>query len=210
MSVGWDTLASWSVQVTVTGLSATKMPLWLVLPAKLALAMVWGIVILYALLRKLPDATALIVGPVALMTVLYAFDQQWRFYETIGLFVAAPACGAAIASDQDSATAGRDRVYSRLALFLLVSLGLTLPRFAAALEHFGGQTTPALSRFSLAETDRLCLDRGTHRRNHRCRRIPALQLLPRRRAWTTRNSLSGVRARVEDIHGLSSVASATI
>jgi len=42
-----------------------------------------------------------------------------------------------------------------LALLLLVPVGLVLPRYAAGLAYFGGDRTPSLSRFSLAETDRL-------------------------------------------------------
>ncbi len=42
-----------------------------------------------------------------------------------------------------------------LALLLLVPVGLVLPRYAAGLAYFGGDMTPPLFRFSLAETDRL-------------------------------------------------------
>jgi hypothetical protein len=71
------------------------------------------------------------------------------------LFSVTPVCGAAILLNKELLLAGQLRFYGLFALLLLVPVGLVLPRYAAGLAYFGGDMTPPLFRFSLAETDRL-------------------------------------------------------
>jgi hypothetical protein len=153
MNVGWKVLTDWALQVVdpvgITG------PLFFVGPSKIIIATVFACICILAIVRKSAEATALAVGSIVVGGALYTFDQKWRFYEITPLFNVTPACAAAILLNRELFLAGRLRFYGLFALLLLVPVGLLLPRYAAGLAYFGGDMTPPLFRFSLAETDRL-------------------------------------------------------
>jgi hypothetical protein len=153
LDVGWKALTDWAIQVVdPVGIVG---PLFLVGPSKIIIATIFVGICILAIVMRSAAATALAVGTIVVGGALYAFDQRWRFYEITPLFVATPACAAAILLNGELFLAGRLRFYSLFGLFLLVPVGLGLPRYAAGLAYFGGGTTPSLYRFSLEETDRL-------------------------------------------------------
>jgi hypothetical protein len=83
------------------------------------------------------------------------FDQQWRFFEISPLFVAMTVCAGAAIVSRESLLGRRRRFVGLLVVFLLIPLGISLPRYAATLRYVGGNLSDPRHRFSLEETDRL-------------------------------------------------------
>jgi hypothetical protein len=150
---GWATLTDWASQVV--GPSGTMGPAFLVAFFKIIMTAVLICVCIYAVARKSAAAIALALGSLAIAVVLYAFNQQWQFYEISTLYAAMPVCAAAPVLNRELFLASRLRFWCLVALFFLVPIGIGIPRYAASLATLGGDRTLPLYRFSLDETDRL-------------------------------------------------------
>ena len=153
MDVGWKALTDWATQVM--GPVGATGPLFLISSSKIVITAIFLCISIYAMVKKSAAATSLTVGSFAVAGILYAFDQQWRFYEISPLFVATPFCAAATLLSRELYLANRLRFCGLVTIFLLVPIGMGLPRYAASLASLGGDTSPPLYRFSLEETDQL-------------------------------------------------------
>jgi hypothetical protein len=153
MSVGWKALADWAIQLV--GPIGMTGPRSFIDPARIILLTIFGSITTYAIFTKSATAASLTIGTLLIAGGLYVFDQQWRFFEISPLFVAMTVCAGAAIVSRESLLGRRRRFVGLLVVFLLIPIGISLPRYAATLRYVGGNLSDPRHRFSLEETDRL-------------------------------------------------------
>ena len=129
-------------------------PLFFVGPSKIIIATVFACICILTIVRKSAEATALAIGSIAVGGALYAFDQEWRLYEIAPLFMSRPFVLRLFSRTGNCFLPGGfvSTVFS-LCFCWFRSAAPAALRSRSGL--FWGDMTPPLSRFSLAETDRL-------------------------------------------------------
>jgi hypothetical protein len=123
---------------------------------------IWLALIVIAVYRRDPAALALTLAPLLLLTLLNALPSpfaRWLVAQLPGTFYPFTLFAAALLLDGITISAGRNLarqvLVAGLVALLVVSIGLRVPRFLAAVDRYVGTGTRTLPPFALVEMDGL-------------------------------------------------------
>jgi hypothetical protein len=120
-------------------------------------AVIWGIFLTIALIRKDPRAVGLFMGPGILLLIFGATGRTSEAFQLVGVIFPATVCGIArlmtLPVPPRPATAGR---LAAIGVALAVAfIGLRGPRFVGSVRRYAGERRPRTQEFTLREIDKI-------------------------------------------------------